>query len=256
VTEIGKHIDAYKLSFFMYKDKDSNGGKLHFGPIWDFNLGFGNFDFACPPQPQGWAFQFRDFCEPYHPFWVEKLTEIPQVSHQINCRWAELRTRAWHTDSLMQLIDENVEALNDAQARNFERWQVLGVYVWPNDFVGQTYEEEVDFLKNWLTQRLDWMDANMLGNCDFFVANDNILPVQNISIYPNPIDNYLFIKLENNNFKNTQFELYDITGKHIHTYYISKLFNKINLQNIPKGIYTYSVTQDNMRIKIGKIIKE
>jgi len=256
VTEIGKHIDAYKLSFFMYKEKDSKGGKLHFGPIWDFNLGFGNFDFECPPQAAGWAYQFSDFCNTPHPFWVQRLTEIPQVSHQIDCRWAQMRAGAWHSDSLMQLIDENVETLSDAQARNFERWQVLGTYVWPNDFIGQTYEEEVDFLKNWLTQRLDWMDANMLGNCDFFVVNDNILPIQNLNIYPNPIDNYLFIELNNNNLKNTQLQLYDITGKHINTYSLSKSFNKIDLQNIAKGMYLYSIIQDNERIEIGKIIKE
>ena len=46
VTEIGKHIDAYKLSFYMHKVKNSDGGKLHFGPLWDFNLAFGNFDYA------------------------------------------------------------------------------------------------------------------------------------------------------------------------------------------------------------------
>ncbi len=255
VTEIGKHIDAYKLSFFMHKKKDSNGGKLHFGPIWDFNLGFGNFDFECVPQPVGWAYQFNDFCNTPHPFWVEKLTEIPQVSHQIDCRWAQMRTGAWHTDSLIQLIDENVEILSEAQVRNFERWQILGTYVWPNNFVGQTYEEEVNFLKNWLIQRLNWMDANMLGNCDFFVANENTLPIQNINIYPNPIDNYLFIQLENNNSVNTQFELYDITGKHISTYSIEKLVNKINLQNIPRGMYMYSVIQNDIRVNIGKIIK-
>jgi len=256
VTEIGKHIDAYKLSFFMYKKKDSNGGKLYFGPIWDFNLAFGNFDFACPPQPAGWAYQFSDFCDDWQAFWVEELAETPQVSHQIDCRWAEMRAGAWHTDTLMQLIDENVEILSEAQVRNFERWQVLGTYVWPNDYVGQTYEEEVDFLKNWLTQRLDWMDANMLGNCDFFVANENIFPVQKLNIYPNPIDNYLFVEFKNNNSINTQFELYDIKGKHIDTYSISKSFNKIDLQNIPQGMYFYSVIQDNVRTKVGKIIKE
>ena len=46
VTEMGKHIDAYKLSFYMHKKKSTNGGKLHFGPLWDFNLGFGNFNFV------------------------------------------------------------------------------------------------------------------------------------------------------------------------------------------------------------------
>jgi len=33
--------------------------------------------------------------------------------------------------------------------------------VWPNTFVGETYQEEVEFLKEWLTERLTWMDANI-----------------------------------------------------------------------------------------------
>ena len=42
INELTKHVDAFKLSFYMHKKKDSNGGKLHMGPIWDFNLAFGN----------------------------------------------------------------------------------------------------------------------------------------------------------------------------------------------------------------------
>jgi len=67
VTENGKHIDAYQLSFYIYKDKDSKGGKLHLGPLWDFNFGYGNFDFACSPDPSGWAYEFP-YCGSYHPF--------------------------------------------------------------------------------------------------------------------------------------------------------------------------------------------
>ena len=37
---------AYRISTFMYKRKDSDGGKLFMGPIWDFNLGFGNVNFV------------------------------------------------------------------------------------------------------------------------------------------------------------------------------------------------------------------
>ena len=70
------------------------------------------------------------------------------------------------------------------------------------------------------------------------------------------IDNYLFIELENNNSINTQFELYDLTGKHVQTYTIPKIFNKIDLQNIPQGMYFYSVIQDNISIEAGRIIKE
>jgi hypothetical protein len=40
-------------------------------------------------------------------------------------------------------------------------WEVLGEYVWPNDFGAedrQTYQSEVDYLKSWIAARVEWMD--------------------------------------------------------------------------------------------------
>jgi hypothetical protein len=58
-------------------------------------------------------------------------------------------------------IDSLALYLDEAQERNFRRWPILGGHVWPNTFVGETYQEEVEFLKGWLTERLAWMDANI-----------------------------------------------------------------------------------------------
>ena len=44
-----------------------------------------------------------------------------------------------------------------AIAGNFDRWQILGEYVWPNAFVGDTHQEDVDYLKTWLSTRAEWM---------------------------------------------------------------------------------------------------
>jgi hypothetical protein len=52
--------------------------------------------------------------------------------------------------------------LNISQARNFIRWPVLGVYVWPNPdgFEDRTtYASEVEYLKRWIEDRLRWMDG-------------------------------------------------------------------------------------------------
>ncbi|MDX1638173.1 MAG: hypothetical protein R3281_09400 [Balneolaceae bacterium] len=38
--------------------------------------------------------------------------------------------------------------------RNFEKWNILGEQVFGNGFVGQSYEEEVNYLREWLDRRL------------------------------------------------------------------------------------------------------
>ena len=58
-------------------------------------------------------------------------------------------------------IDNYVMNLKTTGAidKNFQIWDVLGNYVWPNYFVGQTYDEEVVYLKTWINDRLLWMDG-------------------------------------------------------------------------------------------------
>ena len=58
-----------------------------------------------------------------------------------------------------------MEYLDDAQSRNFQKWNILGSYVWPNYYVGNTYQDEIIFLKNWIGDRLLWIDSNLVGNC-------------------------------------------------------------------------------------------
>lgn len=53
MNELTKNPDAYRLSTFLYKHKDSKGGKIFFGPVWDFNLGFGNVDYCTQGDPKG-----------------------------------------------------------------------------------------------------------------------------------------------------------------------------------------------------------
>jgi len=60
-------------------------------------------------------------------------------------------------------IAETAVYLEEAQQRNFQRWPILGEYVWPNNFIGKTYAEEVAYLGQWLDERLVWMDANFLS---------------------------------------------------------------------------------------------
>ena len=50
----------------------------------------------------------------------------------------------------------------EAADRNFRRWRVIGVYVWPNvSPIGETWEEEKERLRDRLHNRRAWMDGNI-----------------------------------------------------------------------------------------------
>lgn len=58
---------------------------------------------------------------------------------------------------ILEKIDSNALLLESGQNRNFEKWPILGIYVWPNNVFFPSYKEEVYYLKAFYTQRLEWL---------------------------------------------------------------------------------------------------
>ncbi len=164
LNEFSHNPDAYRLSTFMYKDKN---GKLTLGPIWDYNLAFGNSDFCLGGEPNNWVFNYNDYCPDdawlVH-FWWKRLLSDPYFTDLLKLRYQELRTGILQIASINQRIDSHVDELEISGAiyRNFREHSILGEYVWPNRFVGNTYQSEIDYLKDWIGQRINWMDTNIL----------------------------------------------------------------------------------------------
>ena len=163
INEISKNIDGYRLSTYMHKDKQSKGGKLTMGPFWDFNLAFGNADYCNGGITSGW--EVNGGCGGNNPFWFERLLDDTIYENKLKCRWEYLREKSFHQDSIFNFIDSMALYLNDAQQRNFQQWPTLGTYVWPNFYVGSTYQDELNFFKTWIGDRLLWIDNNLGGNC-------------------------------------------------------------------------------------------
>ena len=67
-------------------------------------------------------------------------------------------------DRFFRRIDETAAMLERSAAMNFQRWRILGTYVWPNAgnvWERTTYQSEIDYLKDWLTRRMEWMDKEI-----------------------------------------------------------------------------------------------
>ncbi len=198
-NEITKNVDGYRISTFLYKERFSEGGKLVAGPLWDFNIALGNSNYCDGPNIEGWEMNFNNFCAGGldNPFWWHRLLEDSIYANQTHCRWQTLRQGPWSDEHLTHYIDSVANVLSEASERHFVRWPILGNYVWPNNFVGNTFQEEVDYLKSWLLQRTAWMDANMFGNpCDLS-AGIMTKPVNElVKIFPNPIVNNQDIQIQ------------------------------------------------------------
>lgn len=169
INEISRNVDGYRLSSFFYKDRDSTGGKIVAGPVWDFNLAWWNADYCEGYNTSGWAYQFPQYCgwDGYQPpFWWDRLLQDANFTNKLRCRWNYLRSDLLSTSRLNTIVDGYVDTLTFAQARHFTEWSILGSYVWPNPSpIASTFTGEITNLKQWISGRTTWLDNNMPGNC-------------------------------------------------------------------------------------------
>lgn len=217
MNEIAKNVDAYRLSTYFYKDKDSKGGKIKCG-YWDFNLAYGNADYCGGVQTDGWQYYQCDHGG-YPLFW-DRMLQDTLFTNALKCRWESLRETKLHTDAIFEYIDEFVTELGGAQERNFDRWPIMGVYLWPNSWFyaqANSHSEVITQQKNWLSERLTWIDQNIPGKAQYCEIYDNFEPeiidpkdtttnptdttntlnyqgsIPDFNIFPNPAYDYLQI---------------------------------------------------------------
>lgn len=251
LQELGRTVDGYRSSAFLHKDKIGGqwDGKLAAGPMWDFNLSYGNADYCDAMLTTGWQYNFDEICDftSAIPFWWEKLLDSPTYRNGLKCRWNELRAGILHTDSLHHFIDSMANYLQESRIRNFTQWPIIGVYVNWNAFVGLTYEEDVDFLKNYISERALWMDANLSGFCDLFLTENKIENKHHL--YPNPVNDHLFIQ---NDSKIKMIQILDNNGKLLNEQAITSV--SISTQDLANGMYWCKLFDDNQVVFYQKII--
>jgi hypothetical protein len=157
LIEMSKNIDGFRYSAYVHKER---GGKLKMGPAWDWNLAFGNANYYDGSDPTGWytpVLRDTEIC------WFRRLSEDPEFQQRAIDRWGELRANVFATQRVLARVDEMAAQLSEAQARNFRRWPIMGRRVNPNDFVGDSYEEEIQWMKQWIQKRLSWIDSQFIA---------------------------------------------------------------------------------------------
>ncbi len=156
MVEVTKNIDGFRFSTFFQKDR---GGKIKIQPIWDWNLSFGNANGKQGWMPEYWYWPQLDDSQ-YS--WFRRLFEDPDFGQRYVDRWGELRGTVLSLSNIVARMDALVVELGPASARNFERWPILGRTIWPNYYVGRTYQDEINYVKEFTQKRLAWIDQQFV----------------------------------------------------------------------------------------------
>ncbi len=151
LNEFTRNYDAFAASTYVH---GGPGVPLHLGPVWDYNITLGNINY--PPEESDWE---TGGWTQDNVLWAEDLMADAGFAGSLSRDWSRRRLDVLDQARLDDWFDEHLDLLDESQARNFVRWPILGVPVWPNHFVGETWREEVAWLRQWVADRVDWIDG-------------------------------------------------------------------------------------------------
>lgn len=160
LQELTRNVDCcFRRSCFVTKDK---GGKLKLTPVWDYDLAFGNL-VADNHEYQRWVTIGSDSENAYVEVnWANYLMYDKAFRAHLRQRWNEVKDDLMNT--AMSCIDYYQAKIDKSQKENFNLWQVWGIEVgWcsPKNTEADTYELQIQYLKDFLTARYEWIDANI-----------------------------------------------------------------------------------------------
>jgi hypothetical protein len=214
ISEFAKNCDAYLYSSYMYKDRDDVNPKLHYGPLWDFDLCFGNAYWQHGAKINEWQFDFSMNKQYNH----KRLFEDPGLVDLFQKRWFELRKTCLHPDSIINMIDNQVYRLKGPIERNYQVWPVITKPLFFDVYKVNNYEEEILYIKQWIDKRSKWIDENIASiyypvthyESDISIPiSEHIIP----KIFPNPFTNEITIELKPYDNQNISAHLISVDGK-------------------------------------------
>lgn len=164
--EVFRNIDGLRRSMFVqYRE-----GRMHMGPVWDFDLALGNLIFLHQMRTYGFQVGHNRYIDGNkEQFWFRTLLKDPNFQRSTVQRYKSLRRsgQPFSTENIMGLIDRMSDELMVPQARNFTIWDPNGKFrdgplFWmlPR-YRHFHYPTVIADLKYWLRARLAWIDNNI-----------------------------------------------------------------------------------------------
>ena len=200
LNEIASNADGYEFSTFFHKDRN---GKLRAGPIWDFNLTYGNDLFFWGydrSQPDVWQFNYGGNDGPK--FWKD-LFDDAVFKCYLAKRWQELTATGMPLNSveIFAFIDATTTLITEAVGRQETVTGTTG-----------EFDQQIIDIKAFISERITWISNNLTVTnlCD----NVTTPPLVISKINYNPLvdaaldsDDFEFIEIKNNSTSTV-----DLTG--------------------------------------------
>ena len=178
MVAFSKDPDGLRLSTYLYKPR---GGKLAFGPLWDFDRAMGPDGDSRAASPQGWQ-ATNETAEYFEYDYWGRLFQDPDFMQKWIDRWQDLRRGEFSDLNMQSRVDGMAAELEESQVRNQQRWSNVSPNGGPLSSLSG-YDGEIDHLKNWLFQRAAWIDSQFVAP-PIVQAGGEVTPGQMVALTP------------------------------------------------------------------------
>lgn len=259
VNELARNNDGFKKSVYFHKDKNSNGGKLKAGPVWDFDWAFKNIvecDIVNGVGGAGWSHRINDCpTDNNSTGWMIRLLQDSSFVNELRCTYDDHRNTILSTEALFTYIDSVGALVQDVQARHFQKWPILGVSgPAPERYgIATTYAAELDTLKAWIDQRLNWLDQNIPGTC-LGVGVQDIATAASVRVFPNPSDGHFRLEGNLQGGSDHWLHITDMAGREVMRTLLPHGNLPVDVYVDRSGAYVYSLISNGQVVQRGKLV--
>lgn len=145
INEITKNNDTFYSSSFMNIKPE---GKLKMGPLWDYDIALGNINYNNNQSYDGFYAKKT--------IWIARMFEDPEFVSLVKERFNYFKSKK---NEIFININENANYLRYSVIENNNKWKTLYNYTWPNYAIWGSYDNEIQYLKNWIEKRFDWLES-------------------------------------------------------------------------------------------------
>ncbi len=157
-TELSFNMEsAFYRSCYMWKRE---GGKLMLGPVWDFDMAFGNHVGDIPGY-DGWCTTECEY-EYLMENWMNYLITYDEFNDAVKARWNEMKGEL--LTAALDAVDTISSSIEGAAAQNFKRWPILTWRIGAgavDPLVYNTYEKQVQYVRDFIEKRWNYMDERI-----------------------------------------------------------------------------------------------
>ncbi len=242
VGEISGNTDTY-WSTFMYKNQGDE--KFYFGPVWDFDLAYENDNRTYRINDKSnWLYASNGSSSANGVrFFVNRLLTDNELYKEIRTTYAYYRDKGIiNEEELLAVIDKYAEEIEESQQLNFMRWPIMNSWVHMNPKIHGSYEAEVENVRNYIRERIQWMDKKLAYTPSLSsggsILSDIIVWTDNQVLYIERLSEVASVSIA------------DITGRTV----LSRTASRSFTTTLPKGIYIITVKNSGEMPYSQKII--